>query len=185
MSSPDADEDLLGPDPKAMRVELGIDAILGGDIRRVMGYVFARAEVCDEEIAAAGFTHAQVPSATYTALRAPPQFDKVEAAWVYRRHVRELLTRLREAKGKPRVELLIPGTKAEVLVGLIHAAGAAPLNASGQGLAEKLWRELAPPEVATQALGELPPGREKWDGHLDEALDKARQGCKAEWRRLP
>jgi hypothetical protein len=154
---------------------------------QVMNRVFRCTEIAETEAAAMGFDPATMPSDQYMALRVPPQFEHVAVEWVYRAHVRELLARLADEnvlRAQPRVDLLVPGTEAEVLVGLIHACGLAPLVPSAQDLAEYLWRRLAPPELAKKALGELPSRREKWDGHREDTLREARRSCRAEWRKL-
>lgn len=92
---------------------------------------------------------------------------------LYKPHARELTDRALAGQD------LRPGTKAEVLAGLLEASLKAPLNPSGLALAEKLFRDCTGIDLGADI------GREDYPGHLDEMLAEASHKLRQEDRRLP
>lgn len=88
---------------------------------------------------------------------------------LYDSHARELTERAKAGQD------LRPGTKAEVLAGLIVASLKAPLTPSGVALTEKLFRECTGVDMGTDL------GRED---HLNELFAEASHKLRQEYRKL-
>jgi hypothetical protein len=91
---------------------------------------------------------------------------------LYEPHAKELCERCKAG------EDLRPGTKAEVLAGLMHTSLKTPLTSSGMALTERLFRECTEHDVGIDV------GREAYPGELDELLAEARRKLRVESRGL-
>lgn len=87
---------------------------------------------------------------------------------LYEPHAKEIVQRFKAG------EDLGPGTKAEVLAGLMQTSLKTPLTSSGLALAEKLFRECSKKDLGADL------GREAYPGELEERLAEARQKLRVE-----
>lgn len=129
------------------------------------------APIAEEEIERAG-----APAATF-ALLSPRRFVELHPE-LYRAHARELCERVVAGKDTR------PGTRAEVLVGLLQTCLLAPLTGEGQAFAEQLFGELMP-DARAVIFGSDEPVREMWEGQIAEELHAARRRLAVADRRLP
>lgn len=109
--------------------------------------------------------------AAFRLLRPTDPLDGTETLYVA--HVDEILDRV------VRGEDTRPGTRAEVLGGLLIASRVAPLREVGLALAERLLAEVAP--RISRRFGP-PIGREAFPGELDDELRTARRKLSSPWR---
>lgn len=91
---------------------------------------------------------------------------------LYEPHARELTERAKVGQD------LRPGTKAEVLAGLLAASLKAPLSPSGLALSEMLFRDCTGIDLGADL------GREDYPGHLNELLTEASRKLRQEDRKL-
>lgn len=113
-------------------------SFMGNDIMTA----FALLDVCTDECDR--YETKTIGSELWMMLAPTDQFRRVHVD-VYRAHIRELLERA--AAGKP----LDTMTRAEVLLGLVQASLAAPLNATGAGLYAHLFEAILGDAMAKEA----------------------------------
>jgi hypothetical protein len=115
------------------------------DLTRGLADVFARMQWAEDEIAAAMRRHPQHADRLWHsfAILAPraEHGDRMGTEPGYRAHCRELLDRVAAGQDTR------PGTRVEVIIGLLQAADTAPLNTAGFALLARIWTAARLPDV--------------------------------------
>lgn len=143
--------------------------LLGPSARRFAS-VFRAMAIADEELRAAGN-----PPGVFIHLCIPESLSGMHES-LYRAHAREIIRRVGTGR------LASEATEAELLVGMVHASMAAPLNRDGEVLYHALFRRVMG-DATADSMGFAPP-RVQWAGQLDELLAEARRKLRTKRERV-
>lgn len=160
-------------------LDAALDSLGGVDVFRHATAVMSLAHIAERRIKAAIAAHPDHAAqlAAVFRLLVPLGFAG-KCDDLYAAHCDELLERVVAGEDTR------PGTKAEVLIGIMGASLMSPLRSDGQHLAERLFREVMG-KVPGVTVDHLSGAREPYAGAFDEALAAARKACRRDDRRMP
>lgn len=161
-------------DASGLPAAVDLNEIMGSRLGGWIKSAFDCMEMAEEEIARAQKRFPDKKQEIWESfmLLSPTEVLEGKTDRVYRAHARELLERVGRGQDTRK------GTAAELLCAMLAAATAAPLNAQGAALTERLFTI-----VMGRKLDEEGAFRPVWKGQVEEAYEWAAKRVYFDWRK--